>query len=240
VTPGRLALLCFPYAGAGASIYRRWSSGLPYGVELKPIELPGHGRRLGEVAPRKLGLLVKELVEELLPRLRGPYVCFGHSFGAVLAYELAREMVRRQRPPPRALLLAGAEPPHRASRFPGLHALPEDRLLERLWRMATPNAGLLESPELRELWLPVLRSDLALLAEHVHEPEPVLELPFALFGGRYDPVAPRVQLAAWSELTRAPVRLRQLPGGHFFLHESRGALLEAIGEELKRVCWEAP
>src|SRR5208337_878151 len=91
----RLRLFCFPYAGAGALIFRNWSDALPRDIEVCPIQLPGRGTRLTEPPFTKLSCLVEALTRALIPLLDRPFAFFGHSLGALIGFELARQ-IRRQ------------------------------------------------------------------------------------------------------------------------------------------------
>src|ERR1039458_7197841 len=91
----RLRLFCFPYAGAGALIFRTWSDGLPADVEVCPVQLPGRGTRLMERPFTQLSLLIEALAQALVPFLDKPFAFFGHSLGALVSFELARR-IRRQ------------------------------------------------------------------------------------------------------------------------------------------------
>src|SRR5450759_4546174 len=88
----RLRLFCFPYAGTGASIFRTWSDGLPAEVEVCPVEFPGRGTRLMETPFTQLSPLVQALAQALVPLMDKPFAFFGHSLGALVGFELARQL----------------------------------------------------------------------------------------------------------------------------------------------------
>eukprot|EP00803_Ostreobium_quekettii_P010990 evm.model.scf_119EXC.8 EVM.evm.TU.scf_119EXC.8 scf_119EXC:62742-63992(+) len=101
-TPGsRLRLFCFPPAGTGAWAYHGWGPGLPADIEILPVELPGRNSRAGEPAMEAMAPLVAEVVEAVTPLMRErPFVLFGHSMGAWVAYEVALALARAGGPTP--------------------------------------------------------------------------------------------------------------------------------------------
>src|ERR1041385_982226 len=85
----KLRLFCFPYAGGGTNIYRSWAAKLPPQVDVCPVQLPGRGHRIREASYTNVPTLTKALAEAIRPFLNQPFAFFGHSMGAILAFELA-------------------------------------------------------------------------------------------------------------------------------------------------------
>ncbi len=226
-----LRLFCFPYAGGGASVYRRWPAGLPASVEVCGLRLPGHEGRFREPAFTRLTPLVDALAEALLPALDRPFAFFGHSMGALIAFELARRLHRDGRPTPRHLFLSARAAPQLHRPDP-CHNLPEPLFREHLRRLGGTPPEVLEHPELMKLLLPMLRADFAVCETYVHQPDEPLGCPITAFGGLDDPLPRREQLEGWRAHTRAGFRLHMLPGNHFFLHSAEPRLLQVLSEEL--------
>jgi len=227
----RLRLFCFPYAGAGALIFRSWPEGLPTDVEVCPIQFPGRGARLMERPFTHLSSLVAALAEALRPLLDEPFAFFGHSLGALVGFELARR-VRRQYGvhPVRLIVSAGRAPqiPHRGT---PIHTLPEKEFLAELRRLnGTPNE-LLDHQELMEIVLPLLRADFSLFETYEYSPEPPLNCPISAYGGLQDHRVKDSDLEAWRKQTSASFSLQMLPGDHFFLNQP--LLLRVLAEELQ-------
>src|SRR5262245_63225231 len=93
-------LFCFPYAGGGASVFRGWADCLPGAVEVCPVQMPGRETRFREPAFTRLPPLVEALAASLRPHLDRPFAFFGHSLGALVAFELARRLRRDRGPEP--------------------------------------------------------------------------------------------------------------------------------------------
>ena len=227
----RLRLFCFPYAGAGALIFRKWSDALPREVEVCPIQLPGRGTRLKEPPFTKLPSLIEALARALDPLLDKPFAFFGHSLGALIGFELARQ-IRRQYGliPVRLFASAGCAPqiPHRA--LP-IHTLPDNQFLAELRRLNGTPRELLDHEELMEVMLPILRADFALYETYLYSTEPPLSCPISAFGGLQDRRVSASDLEAWRSQTSASFSLRMFPGDHFFLKEP--LLLQVLSQELQ-------
>jgi medium-chain acyl-[acyl-carrier-protein] hydrolase len=226
-----LRLFCFHYAGGSAFVFRQWPAGLPASVEACALRLPGREGRFREPPFSRLTPLLDALAAALPPTLDRPFAFFGHSMGAVVAFELARRLKRDGRPTPRHLFLSARAAPQLQREAP-CHNLPEEQFREHLRRLGGTPPKILEHPELMQVFLPVLRADFAVCETHTHEPGEPLGCPITAFGGVDDPAPRREQLEGWREHTRGGFRLHMLPGNHFFLHSAESRLLQILSEEL--------
>jgi surfactin synthase thioesterase subunit len=229
----RLRLYCFPFAGAGASAYRYWPGMLPERVELRAVQLPGRQNRRMEPARASCRELVAELADVLGPELdAAPFAFFGHSMGALVAFELTRELRRRRGVLPVRLAVSGCAAPHVPMHRAPVHQLPEDRLVAEVRRLGGTPAAFLADPALRKLALPALRADLALCHSYAHQTEPPLDCPVSAFGGRTDPLVSATDLDAWQRHTRFPITVRRYSGGHFYLDRNLGTVVSALTQDL--------
>lgn len=214
-----LTLYCLAHAGGSALAYQRWNRFLPAGVTAEPLELPGHGARLREPLMERIDPLVTDLLRVVGPRRGAPFALFGHSFGAVLAFELAHRL-QRLGSPPLALIAAGRNGPTRPLSHRPVHQLPDEAFIAALTRFGGMPRALLEQPELLRVYLPVLRADLRLAETHTRAAGlPPLDLPVTVFGGRRDVLTDPEGLLSWERETARGFELALLPGGHFFLEE---------------------
>jgi surfactin synthase thioesterase subunit len=200
---------------------------LPDGIETCVVALPGRGRRFAEPAVDSLRPLVEELYEAVQPLVEEPFALFGHSMGALVAYELARMLRRRRSIEPVHLFVSGAGAPQLPRRVV-LHTLPDAELLSELQRLNGIDPELLREPELLALLLPTVRADLKAAETYESADGPALSCPLSTFGGSRDWLAPPDQLHAWGELTTGPFSVEVFDGDHFFLHGAHRALTERV------------
>src|SRR5258708_29741777 len=155
-------IFCFPYAGASANSFQRWGLNASAKLDVWGVELPGHGQRLRESPFKRLDRLATALADHLQPYLNNHYAFFGHSMGALVAFELARELCRRKQPAPAWLFLSGCQAPHLPSRKRMLHSLSDVELIAELRSMSGTPVEVLDNPELMKILMPSFRADFEL------------------------------------------------------------------------------
>jgi medium-chain acyl-[acyl-carrier-protein] hydrolase len=224
-------IFCFPFAGGGTSSYRRWAASVRDGIELCAIQLPGHEDRLSEPSRSRLSDLIPELIEQLAPYLDRPFALFGHSMGALIAFELARTLGASGAPAPIHLFVSGRRAPHLAAKRRPLHTLAPMAFESELRRLQGTPTAVLDDRETMDLLTPVLRTDFAICETYVFDGGAV-DVPISVFGGADDPEATREELEAWRACTRAACEVHLFPGNHFFLHDQADALARRVQDTL--------
>lgn len=227
----RLRLFCFPCGGVGASPYKQWPEALGPLFDVCALHPPGREARRSEATITAIEPYLDQVVEALRPLLDKPFAFFGHSVGALVAFEVTRRLRREGAPLPVHLFVSGRHAPQwlleeRAQ------LLPDPEFIALLRTLNGLPAAVLESRELMEVMLPILRADCVLHESYVYADEPPLEVPIAAFAGVDDPTAVEAQLLAWGAQTSARFSLRRIEGDHFYLNAQREVLLGAIREEL--------
>lgn len=222
----KVRLYCFPYGGAGASMYRAWGRSLPDWVEVVPVHFPGREHRIRETPHSHIAPLVDEVVAGFAQA--GPFAFFGHSMGTLAAFEVARALRRRGGPEPGLLIVSGLGAPQVPRDRPRITDLPQEEFLEQLRLHFDVTDDLLSDPLLLEMVLPVLRADLAVVENHTYTPEPPFDFPIVAFGGETDPEARPDHIAAWKDQSVRPVPVTLFPGGHFYVNAHRERLLAAV------------
>jgi surfactin synthase thioesterase subunit len=229
----RRRLVCFPYAGGGASAFRGWERTTDAETELCVVQLPGREGRRREPFHVHLPTLLEELSTSLPSGWwEAPYLLLGYSMGAVLAFELARHLRRRGLPGPERLLVAACKAPHLLARSKPIHQLPDEEFLARIRRFGGTPEAVLGNPDLLAMLLPVLRADFELLGSYRYQEERPQACPLVTYGGRRDPHASRAELAAWREHTAGEHVLRLFEGGHFFMHDARERVQATLARDL--------
>jgi medium-chain acyl-[acyl-carrier-protein] hydrolase len=234
----RLRLFCFPYAGGSASTFRLWPAALPLDIEVCAVQLPGRESRLRDAAFTQMQALVQTLDELLRPHLDRPFAFFGHSMGALIAFELARRL--EQNPPGLVhLFVSGYAAPQILRRNPPIHQLPEAQFVAELRGFGGTPEAVLQHPELMALLLPTLRADFSVVERYVYSPGAPLACPISAFGGLQDSGVSRDDLTAWCAQTHGPCAVRMFPGNHFFLHSAQDLVLQTMARDLAQVLGSA-
>jgi medium-chain acyl-[acyl-carrier-protein] hydrolase len=237
----RARLICVPYAGVGASVFRLWQAGLPAGVELCAIQLPGRESRLREPALTRIDAMVDALMPEIVPLLDRPFALFGHSMGAVVATELAQRIAENTAVVPRHLFVSGRRAPHIPDPDPPLSQLSDAEFVTEInRRFGGIPAEVAADRELLALLLPCLRADIAALESHDPARPTRVACPLTVYGGTQDSRAPRRYLEAWRECAAASFKVRLFEGTHFYLTPRREELLADITETLTAAFDAAP
>jgi medium-chain acyl-[acyl-carrier-protein] hydrolase len=227
-------LFCLPFAGGAASAYRQWGDLVGPEMEVTAVQLPGREMRLREPPFDRVGPLVTAIADVLEGTLDArPYAVFGHSMGALIGFELVRELRRRGRTLPVALVASGRNAPHMPPRDPLMHPLPHDEFVDRLRRFEGTPEAVLEHEELMEMLVPLLRADFAVNEAYDHVPEAPLELPLLAMGGDADEEVSREGLEGWERYTSGPFDLKVYPGGHFFLNHLAGEVTRDVRQAIR-------
>lgn len=234
----RQRLFCFHFAGGSASLYRTWPAALATrlpDVELCAVQLPGRENRLREAPFTQMEPLIAALQAALHPVLDRPFAFFGHSMGAIVAYELAQALYRTGGPQPSQLLLSGRRAPHLPDPLPPLHHLPTDEMLQAIGRRYgnLPDL-LLQDAELKAIYAPLLQADFSVVENYQPSTLDPLPCPLSVFGGDADPIVTAVELDAWQPLTQSHFARHLFAGDHFYLQGESGPLLAQIAATLSR------
>jgi medium-chain acyl-[acyl-carrier-protein] hydrolase len=229
----RVRLFCFPYAGGSVSAFSRWSTRLPSWIDLRPLQLPGRGTRRHEPSLTSLSDVVARVVPLLVPLLDIPFALFGHSMGALIAFETARELQRLRQTPPVHLYVSGRRGPRLVDDDLPPSNAPDAEFIEELRRLNGTPPMVLEDPVLMNLALPSLRADFGIVQTYRYRAGEILSVPITLFAGVDDQETADGRGAGWFEETTGPWTLTTVAGDHFFLHASAAAVTAALAGSLR-------
>jgi surfactin synthase thioesterase subunit len=225
-------LLCFPFAGGSASLFRDWRLPEHLAAEVWAVQLPGRENRIDEEPFHRMEPLVEALAANLAGRLDRPYAFFGHSMGAIVAFELTRTLRRQGSPLPAHLFLSAHRAPHLPPRHPPISGLPEDEFLARLPAATGGSAAWTAEPELVALLAPMMRADIELCDRYEYREEAPLDVPITCFAAEDDDVMSVPSVAEWAGHTSAPFRLSLHDGDHMFVRDRGVELLEQVASDL--------
>jgi surfactin synthase thioesterase subunit len=226
-------LFCLPYAGGGAGAFAGWQQRLP-GV--CPVRLPGRESRSAEASFDRMAPLVEALAAAIAQYLDRPFAFFGHSMGAAVAFELARQLRRLGLPQPCLLIASAARAPQFRRDYVPPPPPSQPEFLAELRRLEGLPSAALENQALLAAILPALTADAALYRNYVYAEDPPLGCAIRAYGGSDDPNVRPVHLEGWASQTGASFAMRLFTGGHFFLHAGQEAVFDALARDLEQAC----
>jgi len=223
-------LICLPHAGGSAVSYFSISAAMCPTAEVLAVQYPGRHDRRREPCFASLA----ELADELCAVVRSvdpPLALFGHSLGAVAAFELARRLERDAGVSPVGLFVSGRRAPS-LIRAEHVHRRDDDGLVAELRSLGGIDTRILDDPEVLRMVLPAIRSDYQAIETYEYRPGPPLTCPVTALVGTEDPRAPVDEVQQWQRETVGPFRLVTFPGGHFYLDAQQERVVEAIRGQL--------
>ncbi|GAA3031841.1 thioesterase II family protein [Streptosporangium longisporum] len=225
-----VSLICFPHAGGAAGFYLPVARVAPPGVEVLAVQYPGRQDRRAEKCVDDVEELADRIAEALRPGTGRPMALFGHSMGALVAFEVARRL-EGQGTVPVGLFASGRRAPsvHRDDR---MHLRPDESLLAELRGLGGTAARVLGDDEFMRAVLPMVRSDYRAVETYRHRPGPKLSCPITALSGADDPKARPGDVRVWREHTEAEFEMRLFPGGHFYLVDHVEEIVGVIGDRI--------
>lgn len=220
----RMRLFCFPHAGGTAALFRKWQQLFPPEIQVCPVQLPGHGRRISEPPCKSLIQLARLTTAALIPALTLPFFLLGHSMGALLAFEITRCLRELQGPLPAWLCLSARRAPHLAMSDVAAYRMPDVMFVSYLQSLGGITEAIAKSDDLLSLVLPTVRADLEAVATYRYIEQPPLQSSILAIGGREDPTVGPAELDAWNVHTACSFKRELYPGGHFFVYGEHSAI----------------
>lgn len=228
----QIKILCFPYAGGGASEYRYWPEFLTDNIELWAVQLPGREDRIQEAFYDDVEVVIKELHNVIGEKMDTPFLLFGHSMGAILAYEFAKRLKKYDSKEPEHLYLSGRAAVKDSSKQKQFTSMSE-RELE--W-MAIHKLGtsdiIMEQPELKKIFLRTLHADFKMIEAYHASEGNKLTCPVSVFYGLSDDSYMEEQYREWSSVTEGTFKSEAFEGGHQFINENTESVIQAILKDI--------
>lgn len=227
-------LICFPHAGGSASYYFPFSGAMAAtgAAEVSVVQYPGRQDRHKEPCLTDLREMAAYVVESVVATDDGrPVSLFGHSMGALLAFEVALQLQERAVLPADQLFVSGRRSPSRP-RSENVHLRDEQGLLREVRELNGTGSSILDDPDVREMILRPMRADYRALETHRYSPTRRLQAPITAFVGDSDPRTSVDDAGQWGAVTSGDFDLQVLPGGHFYLVEQWTTVAELLGRKL--------
>ncbi len=222
----RLRLFCFPHAGGAASFFRTWCHQFPADIEIVAVQYPGREDRIREACIDQAQALAQSICQAMTPVLDQPIALFGHSMGAIVAYEVARQLAGRGTPVDR--LFVSCHPAPQCQSDTAVHLQDDDGLVDEVRRLGGMSEAILANEELRDLMLAPLRNDYRLIETYRSDPLPGIDSAVVAYLGDSDPDVDTDEVRAWAEVTRGPFKSRTFVGDHFYLVPQKLQLIKDL------------
>jgi len=227
-------LLCIPYAGSSAEVYRKWAPLLGSRIDVVPLELPGRGKRFSEPFYESFSQGAADLANQVLKQLTGndTYALFGHSMGSWLAYEVYRKLQQEGAPMPFHLFVSGNHAPQIPKEEKQLHKLPPREFQKEILAIGGTPEIIFENPDLASIYVPVLRNDYRILESYSYEDDGTLvQCPVTVIAGQDDTLTNH-ELRAWGELCGDVFDVAMIQGNHFYITEDPQPAIRVILKEV--------
>lgn len=232
-------LVCFPHAGGAATFYVPLSKALSPWAEVRAVQYPGRQDRRAEAPATSIAPLADRIAAVLTAFTDRPLVFFGHSMGAIVAFEVIRRLEAAGGPVPVMYFASGRRAPS-ANRAEFLHRQDDVTLLREIGGLGGTDPRILADPEMRELILPPARADYQAIETYVSPAEATITTPITVFVGDTDSRATAHEAAGWRAHTTGAYELRVFPGGHFYLVDQQEAVVGAVTASLVAATVRAP
>lgn len=228
----RIRLFCLPYAGGSSFAYRSIENFISSEIDMCSIELPGHGARINETARDRIEELIPQIAYGIEDHLDIPFAFFGHSMGALLAFELSHYLESHFQKKADYLFLSAMRAPHLPSKFPSMGSLSQKDFLERVKQLGELPENIIQSPEMLDMFLRIMRVDFALCENHLMSPRMPTSVPIFAFGGDQDSFAKPEDVEKWEQYTKGLFQFKLFPGGHLFCKAAGKEIAETINQIL--------
>ncbi|MBU8567928.1 thioesterase [Virgibacillus pantothenticus] len=225
-------LFCFPHAGGGCSTYSSWTEYCGEDIEIIVVQLPGRENRINEVPLDNLDIITELITHDISQFSDKPFAFFGHSLGSILSYEVCKTLLNNKKPYPTHLFLSSCRAPH----IPNLdenkiYLLDDEQFTYRLKELnGTPNE-ILDIPEIRSLFFPMLRADFKIAETYYREINNMLPIPITCFMGQNDTVE-LDDLLEWEKHTNKSFSQHTFHGNHFYLKNNVDNIVKIIKAKL--------
>lgn len=226
-----LRLVCFPHAGGSASYYFPLSRALSPEFDVFALQYPGRQDRYKEPFVETIDEMAEQITAELAAVPAGPVAFFGHSMGAVLAFEVTRRLEAAQGRAPVTIFASGSRAP---SRYGDEREHKDDRdLVDVMRQLGGTDPRVLENKEMLETFLPAFRNDYRALQAYHRGTDIGIGAPVVVMTATDDPKTSVADASAWHEHTSAGGTVHTFSGGHFYLEKQPQQVIDVIATTLR-------
>ncbi len=229
----KIILYCLPYAGGSASVYNKWQKFFDNSIELRPIELPGRGKKFSTPFYNTLEEAANNIFKEIKDDInRNRAAFFGHSMGASLVYEIVQKIINSDKSNPVHVFFSGQCPPHIMKKS-DIYKLDEVSFKNKILELNGTPKEIYENQELFDIYIPILRADYKLIETHKFSNFLKWNIDITVFHGKVDGEVNMNEALEWSNYTDGGFRFVEFEGGHFFINEKAEDIAKEINSSLK-------
>lgn len=231
----RTKLFCIPYSGGSSSVYYKWKRLLHTSITLCPLELAGRGRRMKEPFYNSVAQAAEDISDMILGQLEEgePYAIYGHSMGALLAYETYYALKAKGAHEPEHIFFSGRKAPQDEAEKSEYYKLPEEEFLNVVFHYGGNTREIMQNRELLDLFVPILRADFKIAEIYSYQMHnSKVQCECTVVNGRNDRSISKPDVVMWSELIDGYCQYRWISGEHFFISENVEAVATLINDVL--------
>ena len=232
-----IKLICFPFAGAGASFFSGWNDlFINNSIEVLPIQLPGRERLIAEEPYRNIHVAASDFAKMIVEKCGdAPIALFGHCFlGATLAFEVARRLEKYNDVNLTHLFVSAASSP-KSTRNYSLSQCDDERFVEEVEKLTGYKHQAFNIPELRELLIPTLRADFEMDETYLPESECCIGVPITAVFPDNDSFVSKDDVELWKECTCSDFDINKVTGEHMYISKNPDQCIEVIKNTLKKL-----
>ncbi len=229
----KITLYCLPFAGGNTLSYRDFQANVAETILIKPLELPGHGKRTREPLLTSLEAMADDVFQQVISDLNGQlYAIYGHSMGATLGYLLTKRILNAGKPAPLHLFFSGREAPAVIDNKLPKHQFPKQDFFNHINELGGLSPGILEHAELMDFFEPIVRADFKALETYIYQPASPFDIPMTILHGLADKEVAYHDLLPWQQESYQPIAIQTFSGGHFFIFDQLSQLGQIFSRTL--------
>ncbi|MBU3102832.1 thioesterase II family protein [Clostridium gasigenes] len=228
-----MRLFCLPYAGGSEVIYYSWKKKLNPSIKLESIELKGRGKRYGETFYETLDEAVEDIFIHIKEKiLKDDYAIYGHSMGALLAYELYYKISDLGFRKPKHIFFSGHEAPSVIKKRESTYKLSDYDFLNKVIKLGGTSEELMNNKELFKIYLPIIRSDFLILENYNYkEMSYKIQCDVSILNGKKDDIS-LDGILSWKKHVEKGFKVYNFEGNHFYMKNNVENIINVINGTL--------
>jgi len=230
-------IICFPFGGAGASVYKPWDSELPDNIRLWSVQLPGRENRFAEGFTHDYNSIVKGIVDDIMALKLDNIVLFGHSMGAHIALFVAEKLHKNHAIEPLLLAVSGNTPPS-INVKKSWSTSTDNQLRDHLKKLGGIPSEVADNRDFLDMYMEKIRADYTLIECRPSREVFTLPIPLLALYGKDDPLFPTENMKEWCQYTSEDSKVLEFSGAHFYFQQDCRLIVQAVCMTLDKLLTE--